>query len=365
VIALERMARMESMIAFLSLVSLLAIFAVSTGSGRHSWPGMLTAALFAAVCVAVHPEAVTALLLLGSLMLFVVPGRWPEKVAAVGLFLAVPLGVLLLIYGSRLGAAWQQFLQIAHDSSVANPTSRQWFAQALHNRDLSAMNRNLFLALIMLLLAAGPVIYLLVTRRLPHDELRYRLGATLAVVSVAEILLMVFVFQMSDRRCQFLFAPLLVCNVLCLWGAAPLRVWQSRAGWSIVLVQCAVGVFYLSARHDRVADMDPNRYLQLVQHLPKDASLAATPGLWLDLQEAKRPFTLILYGLDGEIHWGKQRRNPLDKFDMVLIEDYYAVGRPWWQLEAQEGRTRHTCKVGSTTVEVYVRPGISWNGACQ
>jgi hypothetical protein len=290
-VVLERMARMESMIGLLLMVSLWAIvYAATQPPGGRAWAPMLVAGLCGALCMAVHPEAMTALLLLGPLLLFVVPARWTVRLGSVALFVVVPLVVGLVVFGARLPAAVHQFLSIAHDSNLTNPTSREWLIDALHNRDLSRVNRNALLVTIMLLLALAPVAYAAVVRRLPRSSPRYRLGACMAVVGVLEILLMAFVLRMDDRRCQFLFGPLLVCDALCLLGAAPLRRWQSWLGWTVVALQCCVMGFYLSPRNDRVADMDPDRYLVLVQHLPEGVSVAATPGLWLDLQEADRPF---------------------------------------------------------------------------
>jgi len=357
-VALERMARMESMISVLMLLSLWCIVRASTRpDGEQGWLPMLGAGLFGALCMAVHPEALTALVLLGPLMLFVVPVKPVVKLVSVGLFFLVPLAVGLSIYGAQLAGAVKQFLAIARDSMDTNPTSAQWLQEALHNRDLSRVNRNLFLIGIMLLLAAAPVVYVAVTRRLPSSSLRYRMGLWLGVAGVVEFLVMVLLLRMDDRRCQFLFGTLLVCTAVCLFGAAPLRRWQYGLGWLLVVVQCGVVGYYLSARQNRVADMNPDRYMGLLHALPAGASLAATPGLWLDLQEERRPFTLILYGLDGETEWQKTG-NPLDRFDIILIEKYYSKDRPWWADEAKEGRKKYLVTIGSDVISVYVRDNI-------
>jgi len=270
----------------------------------------------------------------------------------------VPLVVGLSIYGAQLIGAAKQFLAIAHDSMATNPTSAQWLHEALYNRDLSRVNRNLFLTGIMLLLAMAPVVYATVTRRLPRASLRYRMGLWLGIAGAAEFLLMVLVLRMDDRRCQFLFGTLLVCTAVCLLGPSPLRRWQTGVGWLLVAVQCGVAGYYLSARQNRVADMNPDRYMELLRQLPAGASLAATPGLWLDLQEEQRPFTLILYGLDGEATW-KKTGNPFDRFDIVLLEKYYSKDKPWWADEASAGRRKYVVTIGSDVVSVYVRDNIA------
>jgi 4-amino-4-deoxy-L-arabinose transferase-like glycosyltransferase len=335
-ISFERMARMESMISLLTLLSLGAIFYAATQVHEvQKWLPMLAAGLLGSLCIAVHPEAITAVLLLASLMLFVVPGKIHVRLLSISLFAIVPGLVGLFIYGRQILPAIHQFLAIAHDSNATDPTSREWLKNALHKHDLSTINRNLFLLLIMVLLALVPATYFWIVRRLPQKSLRFRLGLCMCIVGMVEILLMVFAFRMVDRRCQFLFGPLLICNALCLLGPTPLRRWQAGLGWAAVAVQCCVVAFYFSVRSDRVVDMNPDRFLPIVHRLPIGASIASTPGLWLDFQEAQRPFTLILYGLDGETERMKKTGNPMDRFDVVIIEDYYAAGKPWWGQEAR------------------------------
>jgi 4-amino-4-deoxy-L-arabinose transferase-like glycosyltransferase len=356
-ISLERVARMESMIGLLVFLSLAAVLCMaSQPSGTRTWPAMLLAGLFGALCMAVHPEALTALLLLGALMLFLGRATLPQRLVSVGLFGLIPLAVGLAIFGRKLPTAVEQFLKIAHDAASTEPTTMQHLRDAVHNTSLSILNRNLFLLLILVLMVLAPVVYAVVTRRLPRNNLRYKMGRCLAVVCVLEIMLMFALFRLDDRRCQFLFGPLLVCLALCLLGAAPLRRWQTWLGWAVVALQCGIAGFYLSARNDRAADMNPNRYMALIEHLPAGVSVAATPGLWLDLEQAQRPFTLIFYGLDGENTWKNGvMSNPLDRFDVVILESYYTEDKPWWAQEAAPGRKKYTYTVGRDVVDVYVR----------
>jgi 4-amino-4-deoxy-L-arabinose transferase-like glycosyltransferase len=359
-ISLERVARMESMIGLLTLLSLAAVlYMASQPVGVRTWPPVLAAGLFGALCLAVHPEALTALLLLGALILFLGQATLLQRLVSIGLFGLVPVTVGLAVFGRKLPVVVEQFLKIAHDASSVEPTSRQHLYEAFHNGSLSIVNRNLFLLLILVLMALAPLAYLTATRKLPHKDLRYKLGECLAVIGVVELVLMFTFFRLDDRRCQFLFGPLLLCLAVCLLGAAPLRRWQTRLGWVVVLLQCAVVCFYLSSRNDRAADMDPDRYMSLVHRLPTGVSIASTPGLWLDFQEAGHPFTLIFYGLDGENVWNHGvMSNPLDRFDIVILENYYTQDKPWWAQEAAPGRTKYTYTIGRDVVDVYVRGNI-------
>ena len=360
--SVERMARMESMIGFLLLLSLASIlWAVTLPAGKSLWLAMLAGGLFGALTVAVHPEAVTAVLLLATLLLFLVPAKSSVRIASAALFILAPLLVGLVIYRSQIVTAAHQFLAIAHDSNATNRSSMQVLRDAFHTADVSALNRNLFLGTVMLLLALAPVIYLAKRNEMERTSVRYRMALCMAGIGLVEILLMVFVLRMDSRRCQFLFGALLICNAMAYWGSGRLRRWQSGLGWALVVLQCLAAFYYLSDRHDRIADMNPDRYMSVINRFPRGASVATTPGLWLDMKEEKRPFTLILYGLDGEVRWmGNTYSNPFSRFDIVVVEKYYSVDKDWLRDEAHEGRTMYSYPVGSKIVEVYVKPGVAY-----
>ena len=359
-IAFDRTARMESMIGFLVMLSLFAVFLSATmEKGRRTWPLTVLAGVAGALSVAVHPEAGSALILLGGLILVLTPGGATLKLVSVGSFVIVPAVVGFLIFGPHLLiTAVHQFLSIAHDASATEPSSSQRIMELLQSHSLTALNRVIFLESIILLLLIVPVGYFWVTRGLPHSSLRFRLTVCVAVVGILELLLMVFVFRMVDRRFQFLFGPLLVCDALCLLGAARLRTWQSILGWGVVCVQCVAAGVYLSGRGHSQQAMNPDRYLPLVRSLPPGISIASTPGLWLDFQENHRPFTLIYFGLDGENVWSAKDTNALDRFDAIILEDSYSLGMPWWKQLAQAGRVRYVYTIGDQNVAVYLRKGV-------
>jgi hypothetical protein len=356
-IAQERAARMESMISLLILLSLFFIVRAITVPVEKRLVCLLLAGLFGALTVAVHPEALTAVILLAALMLFFVPTTLAVRVTSAALFVLIPLAVGISIYRSNFFTAIHQFLAIAQDANKYNPTSYQWLTDALHNRDISTVSRNLFLVSIMLLLIVPSVAYLWNRRRLEPNSVQYRMCACLGAVGIVEVLLMIFALRMEEKRCAFLFGALLVGNAMCLWGSRRMVRWQAVLGWGVVLLQCFVTGFYLYPRQSRIAGSDPDRFMQIIRRLPPGASVTATPGLWLDMKEANRPFTLILNGLDGEVAWGNQGANPLSRFDVVVLEDVYCLGRPWLKTEAQDGRRKYVYPVGNDVVEVYVRGG--------
>jgi hypothetical protein len=354
----ERTARMESMISLLVLLSLCAIIHALTVPAEKRLPWLLAAGGFGALTIAVHPGAVTAVLMLAALMLFLVPTSRAVRVGSAALFVLIPLAVGIGIYRANFFTAIRQFLAIAHDSNLVNPTSYEKVMDYVHGRNVSSMNHALFLVVVMVLLVAPALAYFWNRRTVPRDSVQYRLSACMAVVGVIEILVMIFAMRMVEARYIFLFGALLVCNALCLWGSKPLLRWEAVVGWSIVALQCIASGFYLYPRQNRIADSDPNRFMAVVQRLPRGVSVTATPGLWLDMKEANRPFTVLLNGLDGEVAWGKQAENPLNRFDVVVLEKSYSDGRPWLKAEAQDGRRKYEYPVGSDVLEVYVRSAI-------
>jgi hypothetical protein len=354
--AFDRTARMESTISLLVMLSLLAVFHACIGPpDRRVWPAVLAAAFFAALGLAVHPEAATAVLFIGALILFLVPGALRSKLASAGVLALVPLIVGFAIFGRNLFTALRQFASIAQDAKSTEETSLEHIAGMLHKPNAVTLNRGLFLLAIIVLLLMVPAAYVKFVRRLPRGGLRYRLGICLAATGIVEVLLMVFLLRMNERRYEFLFGPLLLCDAVCLLGAMPLRGWQRTLGWAVVAGQGFVVAFYLAAPNHSATDRNPDRFLPLVHSLPAGASVASTPVFWLDLQEAHRPFSLIYYGMDGETAWTEGAGNPLDRFDVILLDEFYISGRPWWQVEAQAGRRKYLYTIGSESIEVYVR----------
>jgi len=51
--------------------------------------------------------------------------------------------------------------------------------------------------------------------------------------------------------------------------------------------------------------------------------------------------------------------NPLDRFDIVILEHYYIQDKPWWPQEAAPGRVKYTYTVGRDVVDVYVRGNLT------
>ncbi len=352
-IALERTARMESMIGLLVMLSLAAVLAAATRPVERTWPLTLAAGALGGLCLAVHPESITALMFLGPIILFAAPGRLFVRLASLSLFAIMPMAVWVLVFGKRSAAAFQQFRNILHYATPVDPGIGQWLRAVTHTRNISAIDRQLFLFLILLFMFLLVAAYGVVVSKLPHSSLRYRLGASLCVSGVLELVTMEWVLHLNDRRYQFLFGPLLIGLAIAALGAAPPLRWQRRLAWLLVIGQMAGVVGYLHARSDRIA-ADPDRFMLIVRSLPQGAAVAISPRLWLDFQESGRPFTLLYGGFDGEDEWAGSSTDPLDRFQAVALVESDCVGTLWCQ-EAAVGRTKHAYSVGGETVDVYLR----------
>jgi 4-amino-4-deoxy-L-arabinose transferase-like glycosyltransferase len=361
-VALERTARMESMIGLLVLLSLWAILSVATRPGRaHAWLLTIVGGVFAALSLAVHPEAISALVLLGALFGFVVPGNRLLRIATLSLFVLVPLGVALATFGSHSGDALAQFVNIFHGARTMEPTTIEWLRDTSHYRSISSLSRVLFLVFLMTLMLLVPVSARPLLRELRASasgsgSFKRRMILCFAAIGIVEFLLLITLFRMNDRRFQFLVGPFLVLNAICLVGNAPLKRWQQFLGWGFVAFQLLAAAVYLGPRTDRLADADPNRYMAVIKSLPPGIPILGSRSLWLDLQESGRSYTLIYPGLDGEEQWAKESANPFERFPVIVLAGTDCVGRPYLRQEASEGRTVKTYRVGTDTVEVYQRP---------
>jgi hypothetical protein len=371
--ALERTARMESTISLLALLSLWATLrlagqagtdphprAAATDPPASQSPGLLRfvlAGIPAALCMAVHPEAITAVLLIGAILLFVVPGAARVRLGAIALLALTPVAITLIAFRHSLVPAFHQFVDIYNGERQQEQSTLVWFTDRTHFESVTALSRLYFLVLLMVLFALVPLVWRRLKPVIP-GSFRARLIPCVAIVGILQLLLLLGLFRMSDRRIQFLLGPMLVVDAICLFGAAPPRAWQRQFAWIIIAGQVLMGAFYVAPRQDAI-DANPDRYLALVRSLPANVSLAATPSLWLDLQEVHRPFSLLYLGLDGEMEWAKHSANPLDRFDVIVLDKRDVAIKWWWVTEAAAGRTKYPYRIGSEQVDVYMKPGLS------
>lgn len=354
-IVVSRMARMESMIELLTLLALWTIFRAVTlredeGVGR--W--LVATGLFAGLCMAVHPEAVTSMLILAPLALLAVPDHLGAKVAGAVVAVATPLVICLLTFGKESSLALHQFLDILHNETPRDDTLGQWLASAPHAGNVSALNLNVFFFCVLLLLVLLPVVYVLLVRRLPQSSVRYRVSASFAVSAVLELAAITWGLHVNTRRYEALLGPLLIAIAIAAVGMTPLRRWQSALTCVFIGVQAAGAAAYLHARKDRIEGMNPERFLPVVRNLPPGVSVASEPQLWLALRESGRPFVLLYPGFDGLEKWKEENVNPLQRFDVVILAGGDDRTRALMK-DADDGRTECTYEVGGDEVQIYLR----------
>lgn len=354
-IVTSRMARMESMIELLTLLALSTIFRAVTledGAGVGRW--LVATGLFAGLCMAVHPEAVTSMLLLAPLALFAVRDHVGAKVTGAVVAVLTPLVICWATFGTQWSFALHQFLNILHKETPRDDTLGQWLASAPHAGNVSALNLNVFFLCVLLLLVLLPVTYGLLARRLSRLSVRYRVSASFAVSAILELAAIIWGLHVNTRRYEALLGPLLIAMAIVTSGAAPLRRWLTGLGCVLIGAQVAGVAAYLHARKDRIEGMNPERFLPVVRSLPPGVSVASVPQLWLTLRESGHPFVLLYPGFDGLEKWKQADANPLRRFDVVILMGNDERIRSLMR-DAADGRTECTYGVGPDEVEIYMR----------
>lgn len=359
-VSLEREARMESMIGFFCLLGVLGLSELFLRrSGQRSLPIMVLTACAGAGCLAVHLESISALLLLAGLLAFVVTDRPWEKMLCVVTAVALPALLFLVVLRGHVVSGYQQFHSI-FANRYHDLTFMEWLRSLPHLRHIAELNTYFFMIELVALLLFPLVYFALCRDRLDRVSLRYRLLVCLASVSALELILMVSFLGMNRHRYQFLFGPMLALNAIC-GGAACWRPWLRHAAWGLAATQLCMTVLYLVPGRHLPEETDPERFQRILAQVPAQATLAASSQLWMDLQEDGRPFTCLLKDFDGEQTWAAEDRNPLDRFDAIVLEDIDWEDAPalLWRAEAAEGRQEYSYTVGTHRVELYLRKGMA------
>jgi hypothetical protein len=355
----ERMARMESMIGVLVLLCVWAIFlAVAQTEEKRARPWLIAAGIFTGLSMAVHPEAVSAIVLLAPVMLFAVSGNVFAKFAGAALTGIVPVAIWIFTFGSRSAEALTQFRNILHHATPFEPGIGLWLLSLPHLESLSAANLALLILFVLLLLLSVLLAFFFRARKLSHSSIRYRLAVCFAVGSVLELGVMEWGLHIDCSRYQFLIGPLLIALAITAKGNEKLSRWQVWTGCLVVCIELAGVAGYLHARKDRIAEMNPDRFMPIVRSLGSEDQVVVTPGLWLDMRESGHPFVLLYPGFDGVDSWAKVTGNPLDRFDTVILESSdYTARMKETELEkyAASGRIKKSYVLGREVVNVYRR----------
>jgi hypothetical protein len=360
-IIVDRMARMESMVALMVHLAFASVMIAAVSAGEREEAsslvrrGVVACGLFSGLALSVHPEAISAIIILAPLVLLAVPGYWGSKALSALLVPMTPVFVWVLTFRSNSLVALRQFRAILHSATPKDDDIGAWLQNRLHDRNAASINRHLVLALILVLVVLLLFWFVLKVRRASVSALRYRLATAFALGSALELVAMEWVFHMNVNRYQFLYGPLLVGVAMMLFGERRVGpVWR-YAACLIVALQLMVIAIYLAPLKGRPRETSPDRFMPIIHSLSPGATVAATGDFWLDFKELGKPMTIIYVGHDGRDEWSRQPGNPLDRFDAVVMVENEDSLNAWMRAQLAGRRRRVGYQVGNDTVGVYLR----------
>jgi hypothetical protein len=76
--------------------------------------------------------------------------------------------------------------------------------------------------------------------------------------------------------------------------------------------------------------------------------------MWLAFVQSGRPVTLLYLGYDGRKLWSMTSRNPLQGFDVIVIDESFVDERTRVLAFAQAGRIERDFQVGNNVIHVYL-----------
>jgi hypothetical protein len=118
---------------------------------------------------------------------------------------------------------------------------------------------------------------------------------------------------------------------------------------TLVLAQVVAIAVYFQEEGEPPARLD-----SIVAMIPSGSRIAVTPKMWLAFVQSGRPVTLLYLGYDGRKLWSMTSRNPLQGFDVIVIDESFVDERREYSPFAQEGRIERDFRVGSNVIHVYL-----------
>lgn len=374
VIALHRIARMDSMVEAFALASLLFVLASLFGpldSAAHDGADLTDAArkkrltlLFAGavsagLCVATHPEGLTAILPVLLLILFAAPVRRTGKAMLLALVALIPMAIWMLTYGSR----WKQAI-LQMRSIVRDITPQPGIAHYAHDlvRKGQPIGQGMRAALFLLcLLVLGLLLkrWVILRRsdgRAAHleelDRIRLLLARVFALSTLLSLFLLIWLIAASITRYEVMFPIYLLGLVMVLRGVslnASRRRIAVASSTALVLAQFVGIAVYFGGEGE-----SPARFDNIVAMIPSGSRIAVTPKMWLAFVQNSRPVTLLYLGYDGRKIWSMARSNPLERFDVIVIDESFVDERREYSPFARAGRIERDFQVGNNVVHVYL-----------
>jgi hypothetical protein len=375
VIALHRIARMDSMVELFALASLLFVlagifcrFGSSTPNGadlanenrKKRVSLLLAGAISAGLCLATHPEGLTAILPVLLLLLFAAPVRRSWKAMLLALVGIIPLLVWMIAYGSH----WKQAI-LQMRAILKNITPQPGIVRYGHDL-LRKSQQNIgqgmrealfFLCLLVFgLLLERWVILRRSEGREAHltelDRIRLMLAHVFALATLLSLFLLIWLISASITRYEVMYPIYLLGLVMVLRGVSLNKVGQRVSIamlTTLVLAQVVAVTVYFKGEGE-----PPARFDRIVALIPSGSRIAVTPKMWLAFVQNGRPVTLLYLGYDGRKIWTMASSNPLQRFDVIVIDESFVDERREYSPFAQAGRTKRDFHVGSDVVHVYV-----------
>jgi hypothetical protein len=118
---------------------------------------------------------------------------------------------------------------------------------------------------------------------------------------------------------------------------------------ALVLTQIAAIAVYFEEQGE-----PPARFDRIVAMIPSGTRIAVTPKMWLAFVQSGRPVTLLYLGYDGRKLWSMTSRNPLQGFDIIVIDESFVDERREYSPFAQAGRIERDFHVGNNVIHVYL-----------
>jgi len=375
VIALHRIARMETMVEFFALMSLLCVLASmfsrfdsdrrdsgdrNNANQKRRLVLLLAGAVSAALCIATHPEGLTTILPVLLLLIFAAPVGRRFKAMFLPLVALIPVSIWMITYGSRWKQAILQMRAILGDITPQPGIVR--YAEDFLKGNQQAIGQGMRAALFFLcLLVLGLLLerwVLLwrsergITRLEETDRNRFLLASVFALAALLSLLLLIWFISASITRYEVMYPIFLLGLVMALRGVSLNKTGQRIAvGLSIALVLAEVAAIAVYFREE---GDPPARFDSIVATIPTGSRIAVTPKMWLAFVQSGRPVTLLYLGYDGRKLWSKEGHNPLQRFDAIVIDESFVDELDEYSRLAQEGRVERDYQVGSNVIHVYL-----------
>jgi len=375
VIALHRIARMDTMVEFFALASLLfvlaSLFARSESdtlnpddrkkaASKRRFLLLFAGAVSAGLCLVTHPEGLTAILPVLLLILFAAPVGNGWKAVLFAVVALIPATIWMITYGSRWTQAIGQMRAILRDITPLPGIVR--YAHDSFKRSQpyigQGMRAALFLLCLLVLVLLLERWFILwrsergVTRLNEVDRNRFLLTTAFALAALSSLILLIWFIGASITRYEVMYPVYLLGLVMALRGVSLNKTGRRvSVGLLTALVVAQLGAIAVYFGEE---GEPPARFDSIVAMIPPNSRIAVTPKMWLAFVQSGRPVTLLYLGYDGRKQWSMESSNPLEKFDVVVIDDSFIDERREYSPLARVGRIERDFRVGTNVVHVYL-----------